>query len=135
MSTESDRPPRKRAPPLSVFGEALSARMAAFIRARPLLIARLIVAPPQAIHAIGAFLHLAPDASRPDAEVAAIIGERDPRDLLSAALPGCPARLYRALDRAGDRVRPKLFYERLAAVSRGPSATHCSIAGLWMTTG
>ena len=45
---------------LLVYGD-LAGRVAALVRARPLLIARLILAPREAAHAIGAFLHLAPD--------------------------------------------------------------------------
>ncbi|MBC4018642.1 hypothetical protein ACFQU2_16655 [Siccirubricoccus deserti] len=104
-----------------VFGD-LAPRVAALIRARPILIARLIVAPREAVHAIAAFLHLAPDAAGPDVDVAKIINQTDPRELLNAALPACPARLYRALDRAGDRVRERRFYEKLAAVCSGPFA-------------
>jgi hypothetical protein len=111
--------PRERAPLLLVFGE-LAERMAGLVRARPILIARLIVAPREAVHAIGAFLHLAPDSGRPDADVATIINETDPRELLNAALPGCPAQLYRSLDRAGDKVNGKRFYMRLGEVARGP---------------
>lgn len=60
-------PPTERAPLLLIFGE-LAPRVAALVRARPLLIARLIVAPREAIHTIGAFLHLAAvDALRPKA--------------------------------------------------------------------
>jgi hypothetical protein len=80
----------------------------------------LIVAPREAVHAVGAFLHLAPDAARPDADVAASISDSDPRELLRAALPGCPPTLYRALDRAGDRVHGQQFYRRLGEVARGP---------------
>jgi hypothetical protein len=122
MSNESVQAPRERAPLLGIFGEALSTRMAALIRARPLLIARLIVAPPEAIHAIGAYLYLAPEAAQSDAEVAEVINSTDPRKLLRAALPDCPRRLYRALDSAGDRVLGRRFYERLGAVSHGPFA-------------
>jgi hypothetical protein len=54
--------------------------------------------------------------------VAEIIDEIDPRHLLRAAIPNCPRRLYRALDRAGDRVHPRRYYERLGAVCTGPFA-------------
>ena len=74
------------------------------------------------MHAIGAFLHLAADVGRSDAEVAAIIDDTDPRKLLRAALPDCPRRLYRALDSAGEKVFARLWYERLGAVCRGPFA-------------
>jgi hypothetical protein len=53
-------------------------------------------------------------------EVAVILEDSDPRDLLRAALPGCPPTLYRALDRAGDRVHGRAFYERLGEVTRSP---------------
>jgi hypothetical protein len=74
------------------------------------------------VHAIGAFLHLAPDAARSDAEVAEIINDTHPRKLLRAALPDCPRRLYRALKTAGDRVPGKRFFERLSDVCCGPFA-------------
>jgi hypothetical protein len=119
MTRSCNEPPKERAPLLLVFGDELAGRMAALVRARPILIARLIFCPRQSVHSIAAFLYLAIDAKRPDAEVATIINESDPRDLLRAALPGCPPRLYRALDRAGDRVRQRAFYEKLGSVSRG----------------
>jgi hypothetical protein len=104
-----------------VFND-LAERVAALIRAQPFLIPRLIVAPRAAIHATAAFLYLAPDAARPDAEVAEIINDTDPRNLLRTAIPNYPRRLYRALDRAGDRVHGKRYYERLGAVCTGPFA-------------
>src|SRR3954447_2077827 len=121
MTDSRNETSTERAPCLLVFGD-LAPRVAKLIRARPLLIARLIVAPPEAIHAMGAFLHLAPDASKSDAEVAEMINGTDPRKLLGMALPDCPRRLYRALSTAGDRVLPKRLYSRLGAVCRGPSA-------------
>src|SRR6187551_1089522 len=111
--------PRERAPMLLVLG-ALAPRMAKLVRAKPILIARLILAPREAVHAIGAFMHLAPEATHSNAEVAEMINDTDPRKLLRAVLPDCPRRLYRALDTAGDRVLGKRFYERLGAICRGP---------------
>jgi hypothetical protein len=111
----------ERAPLLLLFGD-LAERVTVLIHAQPLLIPRLIVAPREAVHAIAAYLYLAPDTARPSAEVAAIIYETHPRDLLRAALPGCSRRLYRTLDRAGDRVHPRRYYERLCAVCIGPFA-------------
>jgi hypothetical protein len=103
MDGSRNEAPRERAPCLLVFGD-LAPRVAKLVRARPILIARMILAPREPVHAIGAFLHLASDAARPDAEVAEIINDTDPRKLLRAALPDTPRRLYRALDTAGDRV-------------------------------
>src|SRR4051794_6403919 len=119
MAAERNESPKERAPLLLVFGD-LASRVAALMRARPSLVARLVVAPREAVHAVGAFLHLAPAAALPDAEVAALIDDGDPRGLLRAALPGCPPTLYRALDRAGDRVRERRFYERLGGICAGP---------------
>src|SRR3954452_13657789 len=121
MTDRRNEAPTERAPLLLVFSD-LAPRVATLIRAHPLLIARLIVAPPEAVHAIGAFLHLAPDASKPDAEVAEMIIGTDPRKLLGIALPDYPRRLYRALSTAGDRVLPKRLYNRLGAACRGPFA-------------
>ncbi len=119
MASNRNGIPTERAPLLLVFG-ALAPRVAGLFRARPSLVARLVVAPREAIHSVGAYLHLAPGAARPDAEVAATIENSDPRDLLRAALPGCPPRLYRALDRARDGVRERRYYERLGSLARGP---------------
>src|SRR5687767_13918283 len=73
--------PMERAPLLLLFGDPAE-RVAVLIHAQPLLIPRLIVAPREAVHAIAAYLYLAPDAAQPDAEVATIIYETDPRHLL-----------------------------------------------------
>jgi hypothetical protein len=77
--------------------------------------ARLAFAPASAVHSVGAWLYLASEKDQPDAQVAAILDETDPRNLLRAAIPAAQARLYRALGRAGDRVRDRRFYERLSA--------------------
>src|SRR3954468_19320334 len=112
MDGRRNEAPGERAPMLLAFGD-LAPRVAKLVRAKPILIARLILAPREAVHAIGAFLHLAPEAANSDAEVAAMINDSDPRKLLRAALPDTPKRLYRALDTAGDQVSEKRFYDRL----------------------
>lgn len=109
---------RDRAPLLSVFG-VLDRRVATLIRCRPSLSQRLALAPRSAIHSIGIFLHLCPEASGEAAEVAALIDTTHPRDLLRMALPDAPAQLYRALDRVGDRVRGRAFYVKLGAIAAG----------------
>jgi hypothetical protein len=110
---------RERAPLLLVFG-SLADRMAAILRARPSLTARIAFAPPEAMHAIAAFMYLAPEASASDQDVGDLIECTDPRDLLRMSLPECPVRLYRALDRAGSSARNREYYARLDAVCRGP---------------
>ncbi|MGK7866123.1 hypothetical protein [Falsiroseomonas sp. E2-1-a20] len=107
---------------LRVFG-GLAPRVATLIRTRPQIVVRLINAPREAVHAIAAFLFLAPESQGADDEVAALIYDMDPRDLLRTALPTCPPSLYRALDHAGDRVHPCTFYERLGALCQSPYAT------------
>src|SRR3954469_4244036 len=98
------RTTHERAPLLLVFGP-LADRVAGILRSRPTLAARIAFAPPQAIHAIAAFLYLAPEATGSDAEIGDLIEQSDPRELLMKACPNCPAKLYRALDGAGSSVR------------------------------
>ncbi len=81
---------------------------------------RVIYAPRSAIHAYGAFLHMSAEADRPDAHVAVTLDTTDPRKLLRSAIPEAPPKLYRALDRAGDRVKDKSFYQRLERLCAGP---------------
>src|ERR1700722_10108217 len=109
----------EQSPVLRIFS-GLAARVAVLLRLNPSLLRRVAFAPRPAIHSIGAFLHLCPDAHRSDTEVAAMLNERDPRDLLRSAIPNAPSRLYRALDRAGDHVLDKSYYERLASLCSGP---------------
>ena len=118
----------ERAPLLLVFGD-LAERVAGLLRVRPGLIPRLVVAPREVIHSIGAYLYLAPEATQSDEVVAAAIDNSHARDLLRAAMPDYPPRLYRALDRAGDRIRDKRFYERLGSVCAGPFTAALLSAG------
>ena len=111
---------RERAPLLLVFG-SLADRVADILRSRPSLTARIAFAPAETIHAIAAFLHLAPEAAGSDTEVGDFIEQCDPRELLKKALPDCPARLYRALDRAGRFALP--HWPRLRCSGAG-MATH-----------
>jgi hypothetical protein len=87
------------------------------------LTSKLVFAPPKAIHATAAFLYFAAESAQMDADVAEIIDQSDPRELLRIALPNCPARLYRALDTAGNSVRDQSFYTKLSDVCRGPFAS------------
>src|ERR1700722_2987541 len=111
----------EQSPVLRIFS-GLAARVGVLLRLNPSLLQRVAFAPRPAIHSIGAFLHLCPDADRSDTEVAAILNDRDPRDLLRSAIPSAPPRLYRALDRAGDHVHEKSYYESLAPLCVGPLA-------------
>jgi hypothetical protein len=118
----TDKTTQERAPLLLVFGP-LADRVAGILRARPSLTSKLVFAPPRAIHAIGAFLFLGPEVAQTDADIAEIIDQIDPRELLMMAFPGCPTRLYCALDTAGNSVRDRSFYARLDEVCRGPFAS------------
>ena len=103
-----------------MFG-SLADRMANILRPRPSLTARITFAPPETIHAIAAFLHLALEAAGSDTEVGDFIEKRDSRELLKKAPPDYPARLYRALDRAGSFALP--HWPR-TQVQRSGMATH-----------
>ena len=116
------------APALRLYSSH-AARMARLLRLRPALIPRILFAPRPALHAVGAFLHLAPEASGPDIEVAEVMESRDPRDLLLAAIPRAPARLYRAFNRAGDTVLSQSFYTRLTALLDTPMADQILTGG------
>jgi hypothetical protein len=109
----------ERAPILRIFGDHAT-RMATLLRRRPSLLARVTYAPRSALHGLGAFLFLAPEAHQDDATVAEMLDEQNPRDLLRFAIPNAPPKLYRALDRAGDCVRQQSFYVRLAVLCGGP---------------
>jgi hypothetical protein len=122
MSSATNHDTRERAPLLLVFGN-LAERVAVLLRAQPTLVVRLAFAPREAIHAIAAFLYLAPEPTKSDAEIADLIDQSDPRDLLRKAIPDCPIRLYRAFDKAGNVVRTRSFYDRVAAICRGPFGT------------
>ncbi len=120
MSAPFER--QETAPVLRVFGPHAT-RMAALLRARPTLLNRLAFAPARAIHSVAAFLYFCAEANAlPDPDVARILDERHPRQLLHAAIPDAPPALYKALDKAGDRVHERPFYERLAAACSGPLA-------------
>jgi hypothetical protein len=114
---------REHAPILRIFGHHAS-RMSALLRNKPQLLQRIVYAPRPAIHAIGAFLHLNPMASQPDAIVATMLEETAPRQLLRSTIPNAPPRLYRALHRAGDAVCERSFYERIAALCDSPLIEH-----------
>jgi hypothetical protein len=110
---------QETAPVLRIFGDHAD-RVAKLLHINPLLMCRVTYAPRSAIHSIGAFLHLSPLASQSDIGVATLLEETDPRDLLRSAMPNAPKRLYRALDRAGDLVLDKSYYERLGVLCVGP---------------
>jgi hypothetical protein len=114
-------PPAERAPLLRVFG-GLAEQVAVLIRLRPSLAHRLVFAPPQAMHAVAAYLHHGVSADLPDAEIAEIIETHHPRDLLSQTFPDVPMALYRALGRSDDRACEPKIYLRAATVSCGPFA-------------
>jgi hypothetical protein len=110
---------QETAPVLRIFGDHAD-RVAKLLHVNPLLMRRVTYATRSAIHSIGAFLYLSPQARQSDIRVAAILEETDPRELLRSAIPNAPKMLYRALDRAGDHVLDKSYYERLGVHCAGP---------------
>jgi hypothetical protein len=105
------------APMLRVFGNH-AGRMSLLVRLRPSLLPRITFAPRRAIHAIGCWFHLSPEAAEPDAYVAEVVEKTHPRNLLRSAIPHSPARLYRALDGiADDHVCDLSFYSRLKSTT------------------
>jgi hypothetical protein len=108
----------ERAPLLRVFG-SLATRVAGFLRRRPELAQRLVFAPPEAIHAISAYLYhgLPPDLS--DDDVAGMVETHHPRELLLKAFPDLPRSFYRALRGSGERACEPEIYVRAANLATG----------------
>lgn len=98
MAHPFQRAGAETAPLLALFGP-LAREVGALVRAEPPLAARLVQAPPRAVHAIAIHLHLAGSAEGKGGASAALSGTH-PRDLLRAVLPDRDPRLYKLLDRA-----------------------------------
>lgn len=99
----------------------LAGFVARFIRVRPVIAARLALAPTRAIHATAAYLHHAVASGYTEEAVGHAVERFKPRDLLCKALPAMHPRLFRLLDRAGPQARPHAFYQRLDARLHGPA--------------
>lgn len=95
--------------------------VAAMVAARPSLGARLLLAPREAVHAVGAYLQhrLDRDGGDFDALAGAVDGQHA-RHLLREAVPGAHPRLYRLLARCGPRLHPLAFYIALNDALHGP---------------
>lgn len=116
----SARPSGERGLLRSVWGD-LTPVVAAMVAARPAVAARILLAPPEAAHAVAAFLHA--QVARGDADPAALAGAvatTHARRLLRDAIAGCDPRLYRLLGRCGEGVHGPDFYTRLNAALAGP---------------
>lgn len=113
--------PPERAPLLRVFG-GLAEQIAVLVRLRPTLAQRLVFAPPQAVHAVAAYLHHGVPANLSYTELAEIIETHHPRDLLIRTFPQAPVALYKAFGRSSDRACEPKTYLRAAALSCGPFA-------------
>lgn len=119
MGSPADNKIPDASPALRAYGSH-APRIARLLRHFPPLGASLLCAPRRAVHAVGAYLHVCdfPD----DDAVVRELANTSPRFLLRAALPKAPLTLYRALDRCGDIVQSRAFYERLAEAASGPFA-------------
>lgn len=100
----------------------MRARVAAALRGRPALTARLALAPRRAIHAVAAFVQSSAadrDEHGTDQAFAERLLNDHPRDLLAAALGVAPhPRLYRLLDRAALPAWPVADYAALDRLLR-----------------
>ena len=112
----------EHAPMLRVWGSALAPHVARLISAYPRLLMRFARAPRRALHSYAAYIYCAIKSGVADQVLALRLEATDPRRLLAQAFPGCDRRLYRALDKAGDRVHEAAFYTRLDRLLRGPLA-------------
>jgi hypothetical protein len=110
----------EHAPFLLTFGETLAPRVAALIRIRPSLVKRLVFANRSAHHCLVAYLYHGPDIGLPDSELAEIIEETSPRCLLRFAIENPHPRMYRILNRAGDRAQDASYYMRLDKLLKSP---------------
>jgi len=113
------QPSLERAPLLRLFGN-LAPRVAAFLRCRPSLAQKLIFAPPEAIHAVAAFLHHGSASHLSEAELAEVIDTTDPRKLLLITFPEIPPTFFGALRRSGGCACEPQVYLRAARLSVGP---------------
>ncbi|MDP3416117.1 hypothetical protein [Falsiroseomonas sp.] len=109
--------PREQAPGLLSLGP-LAHRVAHQINARPELARVVMCAPRRALHVYGALLHRVGEDR--DTDSAERILTEAPRAILQDVMRNVPAKLYRTLDRAPDRVQDSVFYRRLHASSLGP---------------
>ena len=113
----------EQAPMLRVVWGGLADRVAGLVRAHPVLAQRLVFAPRRAMHAYAAALHEAGTiGSESEAVLAKRLASTHPRVLLVRAMPGCSARMYGLLDRAGETARPAAFYRRVHALLAGDLA-------------
>jgi hypothetical protein len=93
------------------------------IRCRPSLARRLVYAPPEAIHAIAAYLHSGVSADLSEIDLAELIEATHPKELLRVAYPEIPPALYRALRHSSDSgATTAETYSRAARLAVGPFA-------------
>lgn len=112
----------EHAPMLCLWGDVLAPHVARLISIYPRLLMRFARAPRRALHSYAAYIYRALERGEADQALALRLEVTDPRELLAQAFPGCDRRLYRALDRAGDRIHAATFYVRLDHLLRGPLA-------------
>ena len=113
--------PAERSPLLQVFG-GLAPLVAVLIRTRPALAGRLVFAPPEAVHALAAFLHHGVPDTLSDAELAELVDTKHPRELLLKTFPDVPRSFYRALRASGGPACESAIYLRAACLAVSPLA-------------
>ncbi len=115
-------PPRRDPAPLLAFWRDLAPLVTAMLKARPTWGARLVLAPPEALHALAAYLRhrLAIDGAGVDAAtLAASVDNHHVRDLLREAVPNGHPRFYRLLAKCGPRAQDLGTYVAINAILHG----------------
>ena len=107
---------------VAVWGEQLSATVAALIVERPQLGHRLALAPRRMLHGLAAYIAHALEQDMSTSNIADHVDTQDIRVLLDRAIPAAHPRLFGMLDRVGERVQPFAFYQRLNQALSGPAS-------------
>ena len=106
----------------ATWGETLSPTVAALIVKCPQLGHRLALAPRRVLHALAAYIAHALEREVSTSSIAGDVDTKDVHDLLGRAIPTVHPRLYRMLDRVGERAKPLAFYIRLNQILSGPAS-------------
>ena len=112
----------ERAPMLRASWNDLAGHVMRLMRLEPLLMRRLVCAPPVAFHCYAAHLRL---ISRSEAEMDAVLARRlydtHPHDLVREVCPGAAKPLFQAMALLPLHALAAISYQRLDAIMQGPA--------------